>query len=351
MNQELARYETPEVLTLPDADALKSQLRAIRQFQDIARAEMKEGHDFGTIPGTNRPTLLKPGAEKITKLLGLSDRYEIISQEEDWSRPLFHYKVRCILESIKHGALISEGLGECNSMEAHYRWRWVFKSELESMGLSSEGLRTRQIVARGAKTTQYRIENDDIFSLVNTLLKMARKRALVDAALSAGRLSDVFTQDMEDRATPSEQVSDSGELEVPEHPREHWCYIEGHDCAFFKKGKMRQYAHPIGDTGQWCNEGGAPVQGSEAKTAGVATPPGPPAKGPPKPDAGAGSLGATPATLSREDVMRWALNLKPSKGFTAVCQALEVENIDQYQGSPEQMKIDLAQAWRIEVGL
>ena len=43
-----------------------------------------------------------------------------------------------------------------------------------------------------------RIENDEIFSQRNTLLKMAKKRALVDAALSAGRLSDMFTQDMED---------------------------------------------------------------------------------------------------------------------------------------------------------
>ena len=146
--------------------------------------------------------------------------------------------------------------------------------------------------------------------------------------------------------TPAEEMTgEAPDDRLATQPKGHWC--AEHQVVFFKRGKMRQYAHPIGDTDQWCNEGGAPVQGSEAKTAGVATPPGPPAKGPPKPDAGAGSLGATPATLSREDVMRWALNLKPSKGFTAVCQALEVENIDQYQGSPEQMKIDLAQAWSV----
>jgi len=43
-----------------------------------------------------------------------------------------------------------------------------------------------------------RVENEDIYSQVNTILKMAKKRALVDAALSAGRLSQVFTQDIED---------------------------------------------------------------------------------------------------------------------------------------------------------
>ena len=44
----------------------------------------------------------------------------------------------------------------------------------------------------------YRLDNEDIYSQVNTILKMAKKRALVDAALSAGRLSQVFTQDIED---------------------------------------------------------------------------------------------------------------------------------------------------------
>jgi len=48
----------------------------------------------------------------------------------------------------------------------------------------------------------YRVPNDDIFSQVNTILKMSKKRAMVDAALSAGRLSDLFTQDMEDTRQP-----------------------------------------------------------------------------------------------------------------------------------------------------
>jgi len=154
-------------------------------------------------------------------------------------------------------------------------------------------------------------------------------------AMVEGTFTDVV-EDSDRFTAPPEQAEQKG----------HYC--TQHQAVFFKRGKMRQYAHPIGDTDQWCNEGGAPVQGSEAKTTGVATPPGPPAKGPPKPDAGAGSLGATPATLSREDVMRWALE-KHSKGYTAVCKALEMENIDDYQGTPEEMKQELAQAWQIEL--
>jgi len=38
----------------------------------------------------------------------------------------------------------------------------------------------------------------DPYTMDNTVLKMAKKRALVDAALLVASLSDVFTQDLED---------------------------------------------------------------------------------------------------------------------------------------------------------
>ena len=43
-----------------------------------------------------------------------------------------------------------------------------------------------------------RIENEDIADVYNTVLKMAKKRALVDATLTATAASDIFTQDVED---------------------------------------------------------------------------------------------------------------------------------------------------------
>jgi hypothetical protein len=43
-----------------------------------------------------------------------------------------------------------------------------------------------------------RVENEDTASLANTILKMAKKRALVDAAIAIARISDLFTQDVED---------------------------------------------------------------------------------------------------------------------------------------------------------
>jgi hypothetical protein len=49
-----------------------------------------------------------------------------------------------------------------------------------------------------------RVENEDIADLKNTILKMSKKRAKVDATLSATRSSGIFTQDMEDWNLPKE---------------------------------------------------------------------------------------------------------------------------------------------------
>ncbi len=204
-------------LALPDESSFKRDIEAINNFQKTVRANMVEGQDFGVIPGTDKPSLLKPGAEKITKLLGLADKYELATQVENWDKPFFHYVVKCTLISVKSATIISEGFGSCNSMESKYRWRearrkcpecgaeaiirgkaeygggWICFNKKGGCGFKwpdGAGVIEKQTVGQ--------VENDDIFSIVNTLMKMAEKRALVDAALHAGRLSQVFTQDIED---------------------------------------------------------------------------------------------------------------------------------------------------------
>ena len=192
--------ERQDDFALMPAEQIKKDLVAIKQFQDLVRSQMVKDHDYGIIPGTQKPTLLKPGAEKIAKLMRCADLYEIISEVEDWDKPFFAYKVRCRLVSIMNSSkILSEGLGACNSYESKYRHRWAFGNEVPE-DLDKATLKTKKVHSQ--KTNKdyllYRIENDDVFTQVNTFLKMAKKRALVDASLSAGRLSDIFTQDMED---------------------------------------------------------------------------------------------------------------------------------------------------------
>mgnify|MGYP001603032136 CR=1 FL=1 len=190
--------ERMTALALPDETQFRHDIEAINRFQRIVHSSLVRNLDYGVIPGTQKPTLLKPGAEKIAKLLGLADQCEIVDRQEIWDKPFFRYLVRAKLIHLATGVVVSEGLGECNSMESKYRWRWISErdlpSDIDKSKLVSQGRHSKS----GGKWTVYRLDNEDIYSQVNTILKMAKKRALVDAALSAGRLSDVFTQDMED---------------------------------------------------------------------------------------------------------------------------------------------------------
>ena len=155
---------------------VQRQLQAIRAFQAIVKKEMIEKHDYGTIPGTSKPTLLKPGAEKMVKLMKLADTYETDEAEEDWDKPFFHYRIKCKLVSMSTGEVISEGVGSANSFEAKWRYRWMFPNEIPDH-IDKESLRKRTGKSKknGKAYTQYRVENEDIYDQVNTILKMAKK--------------------------------------------------------------------------------------------------------------------------------------------------------------------------------
>ena len=271
----LARYEGG--FGLPDAETARTQIKAIAEFQALVHQELKEGFDYGTIPGTQRPTLLKPGAEKISKLLKLGDSFEIVDQVKDWAKPFFHFVVRCHLKAFD-GTPISEGLGECNSMEAKYRYRWVYERDIPPSYTIASMVKQERTAKGGGRFLVYRVENEDIYSQVNTILKMAEKRSFVDAVLHAGRLSDVFTQDIED-LRENEVIDGEGRtVEDPPEDKSHYC--KEHKTIWFKRGNMRQFAHPVKDSGYevkdnegktiWCNE---PTEKPAAPTERATEPP------------------------------------------------------------------------------
>jgi len=131
----------------------------INQFQNLVKTQLSQNHDYGIIPGTPKPTLLKPGAEKILMLMGLSSEFDVLDSTRDFKAGFFQYQIKCKL--FKNGVLITEGLGSCNTMERKY-------------------------------------VKMDAFTMDNTVLKMAKKRALIDATLLIASLSQIFSQDLED---------------------------------------------------------------------------------------------------------------------------------------------------------
>jgi hypothetical protein len=176
------------------------------ELQAFVQAAMVPGVDFGVIPGTgNKPTLYQPGAQKLAELYAFSVSFDDVGAIEDFDKGLFHYRKKCILRRRSDGALIAEGVGSCNSREDKYAYRWVYERQVPP-GVDRKGLRSK-------KTTkgdyQYRLPNEDICSLVNTVEKMACKRALVAAVICATRSSGLFTQDVEDLNLPAEAFGEA----------------------------------------------------------------------------------------------------------------------------------------------
>ena len=204
--------------------------KRLAEFQEFVKEYLVPDEDYGQIPGTPKPTLYKSGADKLCELYGLADSYEFATKTEAWDRepPLFDYTILCKLTHIQSGALVASGLGSCSSYEGKYRYRdlkrkcpscgkdtiikgraefskgqagyedggWVcWKKEGKSDGCGAKFAEADEAVA---SQIVGKIENDDLATLKNTVLKMAKKRAKVDATLAATRSSGIFTQDVED---------------------------------------------------------------------------------------------------------------------------------------------------------
>ena len=175
-----------------DISAIAGTMQKINTFQAVIQKNLKIDHDFGVIAGAGtKPTLLKPGGEKICMMFGLNPEYDFLEKTENYKDNFFAYNIKCTL--YRNGSPVSQGVGNCNSKESKYAY--INAYELP------EGFDESMVFEK--KTTkygkvQYKIPNPKIADLVNTILKMAKKRAFIDACLQVASLSDVFTQDLED---------------------------------------------------------------------------------------------------------------------------------------------------------
>jgi hypothetical protein len=208
------RFLAP-VINLKDA-----QMRYQAQKEFIGTI-LHDGVDYGAVPGTDKKTLLKPGAEKMASYFGLTPVFEDMETVEDWTgeahggEPFFYYRQKCKLH--RGERLIATADGSCNSWEKKYRYRnasqtcpqcgksAIIKGKKEYGG---GWLCFRKNGGCGAKFQDGdkaienqpvgQMKNPDVPELVNTILKMAQKRALVAATLIATNTSEYFTQDVED---------------------------------------------------------------------------------------------------------------------------------------------------------
>ena len=208
--------------------------QAVDRFNHVVefvRTVMREGVDYGVIPGTDKPTLLKPGAEKLCTLFGLTSRFEIVRAVEDWTgaehngEPFFFYLYRCRLQ--RGDMIIAEGDGSANSWEQKYRYREahrrcpqcgeaaIIRGKQEYGGgwvcfRKRGGCGAKFDIEAPAITDQPtgRVLNENIADQVNTIQKMSQKRALIAATLLAVNGSEFFTQDGEEFVVNRTEIVD-----------------------------------------------------------------------------------------------------------------------------------------------
>ena len=102
----------------PASSAMTVQqvLGQVALIQQIMGTAMKDGEHFGRIPGCgDKPTLLKPGAEKLCLTFRLAPTYEL--DERNYDRDHREYRVQCTFSSILTGSFLGQGVGTCSTME------------------------------------------------------------------------------------------------------------------------------------------------------------------------------------------------------------------------------------------
>ena len=224
-NKELMISESRE-LDLVDSNLTKvSQknplsvddvLHQVEKVQDLMRRAMKEGIDYGKIPGTDsKPSLLKPGAEQLCFLFHLLPKYEV--ERIDLGNGHLQYEIICGLYHEETGKWQGDGVGNCSTMESKYRWRADWEDTGEAIPVDAKAKKT-EYRAQGygmrkeggnwlwVRYTAQRVENVDIADTWNTVKKIAKKRAYLDATLSRTAASHVFTQDVGDDDTASHEA-------------------------------------------------------------------------------------------------------------------------------------------------
>lgn len=199
---------------------LTSLQTAQRRMAKVQRDIMDADVDYGVIPGTgSKPTLLKPGAEKLCMFHHLVPTFETTLQLGDGERlPHIRVSTVCTLHySSADGPVVGQGVGAANSFEKRHRWRdsqrkcpqcgaaAIIKGKAEYGGgwlcFGKKGGCGAKFGDNDPVITEQQTgqaENPDPFDLENTLVKMSAKRAYVDATLRATATSGLFTQDVED---------------------------------------------------------------------------------------------------------------------------------------------------------
>jgi hypothetical protein len=215
---------------------------------DVIRGAMRDAMerdvDYGVIPGTgSKPTLLKPGSEKLGVLFQLDIQ---IDSEKVFDGDHLTVMSKATVYHAPTGTRLGMGEGMCSTKESKYAYRnanrvcptcgvdAIITGKEEYGGgfvcfKKKGGCGAKFSSSDEAITSQKtgKVENPDLPDSWNVCVKMAEKRARIDAVLAVTGASALFTQDMEQdekATTPKDDVK--AESKQPESGATSWASWE-----------------------------------------------------------------------------------------------------------------------------
>ena len=193
---QVAEEYRPRMLMAPDEAAQIDQA-----LRDMMRAVLHADVDYGVIPGTNKPSLYKPGAEKLLQWFGFGHAMERVEIERDADGGRLGVTYRCtVTKAMPDGRVIV--VATCEGYAGYDEERFYQTAEqAQAKAKAQEEKWARKDKrqpnpAKWQNITEYRAP-------WNSVIKMCQKRALVGAALQATSGSTLFTQDVEDTTEPA----------------------------------------------------------------------------------------------------------------------------------------------------
>lgn len=235
MTTELAQNQTSQMPQMLMPVAQPSQaIAAHKAAVEFIQQALESGRDFGVIPGTNdKMNLLKPGAERLAGGYGLRPEYIVTESEADHNHENTYELTKWVKKNKPNreieAAMKEAKTGRNKKMGDNWIWQECETEKGISLGLyryviTCKLYRGDQQVGEGVgscssmETKYIRAPRDS----ENTILKIAKKRAFVDAVLTTLGLSDRFTQDVEDIQSNKATTDDSVpvvEAEIVEEPK------------------------------------------------------------------------------------------------------------------------------------
>jgi hypothetical protein len=162
----------------------------VQRVREVMRDLMQEGVHYGRVPGTQKPSLWKPGAELLLLTFRIGPRLEV---EDLTTADEIRYRVKVIGISQLSGDVLAEGIGEASTNEEKFRYRAAIHPK--EWDATPEDRRRVKFTRDGSEIPQIRTSPAD---LANTVLLMAVKRGTVNMTRVVTACSDIFDQDLED---------------------------------------------------------------------------------------------------------------------------------------------------------